>query len=117
VPKYKLNSAETEVVELSNMAVNGCAEGGAGGFEGYVVQRRFDENYGTVLQGFVIEEQDGSREYINVVTKGLDDAGAVTRVWVLQGLQTLLSVGSSVKVEVLLCGAAGRVMLLDRVTR
>jgi hypothetical protein len=79
-------------------------------FSGKVVSRKFDEN-GITLQGFTIEADDGSRDYINVdVPKDLNMAllGNVTR-----GLQTLTRMGRQASGRTYRCGAAGRVLYLD----
>jgi hypothetical protein len=67
---------------------------------------------GLTLTGFVLEEPDGSREFINVNVK-LDTMSMVTRSWVANGLHTLLAEGRSAEVYIRLCGAAGRVEVLD----
>ena len=90
MPKYKLNSAQTEVVEISNMAVNGCADAGTAGFEGRVVQRRFDENIGTILQGYS-EQSNVSvvEEFINLIVA---QRGYEANSKVLQTTSDMLSV-------------------------
>jgi hypothetical protein len=69
---------------------------------------------GLTLTGVVIEETDGSRDFVNV-SVDLNDTDMVTRSWISRGLQTLLAEGRMAEFYVRLCGAAGRVEMLDAV--
>ena len=75
------------------------------------MKRQFGED-GLTLKGIVLEGPDGSREFINVDVK-LDSIDMATRSWVTRGLHTLLAEGRSPDLYIRLCGAAGRVEVLD----
>ena len=81
-------------------------------FRGTVVQREFDKGAVT-LTGIVIEDADGSRDFINVaIPDGLDMA---VRGDVYRGLQILTRKGRKVSGRAFACGAAGRVQFLDSI--
>jgi hypothetical protein len=61
----------------------------------------------------VIEEPNGSRNFVNGNTNHGEDA--VTMGTVKRGLETLLKVGRRVEVGIYVCGAAGRVQMLNSV--
>ena len=55
-----------------------------------VVKRYFEED-GVRIKGFLVEGEDGSRGYVNVVTDfDFDSMARSTRSNILTGLQTLL---------------------------
>ena len=64
------------------------------------------------VTGFVIENADGSRDFVNV---GLDpnDLNSNASGWILRGLQTLLAEGHVVDAVIKACGASGRVLNRD----
>ena len=65
------------------------------------------------LRSFIIEADEGSRDYVNVgVPKDLNMAllGNVAR-----GLQTLTRIGRHAFGRTYRCGAAGRILYLDEV--
>jgi hypothetical protein len=110
VPKYALDASETSVLAVSNLYTdNTCAP--LAPQKGTVVKRNFDTD-GIAITGFVLEEPDGTREFINV-SLALDNADMVTRGWVMRGVQTLLAIGRTTVVAIKACGAAGRVLQLD----
>jgi hypothetical protein len=80
--------------------------------QGKVVKRDFAEN-GVSLSGFVLEEKDGSRTFVNVAIP--DDLDMVDLGYVTQGLQTLIREGRNIHGMVRACGAAGRVLTLESV--
>ncbi len=80
---------------------------------GKIAQREFSKHRLNITS-VVIEQSDGSREFVNVGVK-LDKSDAVTRSWVMKGLQTLLAEGRSVQIDLRLCGAARRVRMIDAV--
>jgi hypothetical protein len=113
-PRYKLDRTQSRVTELSNLYPdNECHPDGP--YVGRVVKRVFDEEQGTIVRGFTIETGDGSRSYINVDDEALKNANRVTSGWVIPALQTLLKEGQRVSVGVKLCGAAGRVIMVDSI--
>ena len=110
VPKYELDASSTNVLAVSNLySDNACAP--LPPQRGTVVKRNFDTD-GIAITGFVLEEPDGTREFVNV-SLALDNANMVTRGWVMRGVQTLLAVGRTTVVAIKACGAAGRVLQLD----
>jgi len=109
VPRYQLDGTKAKLLSLSNLSPDSDCWGARA--TGKIVKRQFG-NDGLTLTGFVLEEPDGSREFINVGVK-LDILDAATRSWVASGLQTLLAEGRSAEAYIRLCGAAGRVEMLD----
>jgi predicted nucleotidyltransferase len=81
---------------------------------GKIVQRKF-ANDGVTMTGFVMENSDGSREFINVNSIPIGEVDRATVSWVERGLHTLLAEGRLAEIYVRLCGASGRVQMLDAV--
>jgi hypothetical protein len=108
-PRFHLDKTNTKLLSLSNLRPDTDCWGAW--TIGNVVKRHFDRGE-LRLTGFVLEGKDGSRQFINVDVK-LDNLDAATRSWVAHGLQTLLAEGRSVEAYMRLCGAAGRVEVLD----
>jgi hypothetical protein len=110
-PVYYLDKSGSTVVSLSNLYPDrNCS---AGKTAGKIVKREFAKD-GLKLSGFVIEGPNGSREFINAIVD-LDKTDATTKSWVMRGLHTLLTEGRSVEVDVMACGASGRVMMLNAI--
>jgi hypothetical protein len=110
-PVYYLDKSGSTVVSLTNLYPDrNCS---AGKTVGKIVKREF-ANDGLKLSGFVIEGPDGSREFINAIVD-LDKTDATTKSWVMRGLHTLLTEGRSVEVDIMACGASGRVMMLNAI--
>jgi hypothetical protein len=65
--------------------------------------------------GFVMENSDGSREFINVNSIPIGEVDRATVSRVERGLHTLLAEGRLAEIYVRLCGASGRVETLDAV--
>jgi hypothetical protein len=110
-PMYKLDPSQTHVVELSNLfAEENCHPDI---LDGHVVARQFDEA-GIMVTGVTLEHDDGQRSYANV---GVDikNVPRLTGSWVASGLQALLRPGNKVSLGVLLCGAAGRVVMIHSI--
>jgi hypothetical protein len=108
-PRYQLDASQSRVLSLSNLDPDtSCATGMT---VGKVVKRSFAED-GLTLSGFVIEISDGSREFVNVDAPS-ENLNNVTRGWVSKGLGSLLAEQRSAEIFVKLCGAAGRVQVLD----
>jgi hypothetical protein len=66
------------------------------------------------LNGVTVEEASGRRTFINVDVNTAELA-MYQIGWVNEGLTTLLRQGARVSLVVKLCGAAGRVIVLDAV--
>ena len=79
---------------------------------GIVVKREF-ANDAITVKDFVVERSDGTREIVNVGIP--DDLGMAMRSIVFDGLQRLLRPGRSIRATAAGCGAAGRVLMLERV--
>ena len=108
-----LDGSQTSVVALSNLyAETDCQPGR---LIGLVVGRQFDKQ-NVVVSGVTVEGQQGERTFVNVDVD-LNNVNMATRSWVVRGLQTLLKEGNRVLLGVKLCGAAGRVMMIDAVSR
>jgi hypothetical protein len=110
-PTFQLDASGNRVVSLSNLYDDpGCS---SGRIRGKVVKRQFDDGAIHVI-GFVIENANGSRDFVNV---GVDteNLNMNAKGWVLRGLQTLLAEGHVVDPVIKACGAAGRFLNLDAV--
>ena len=81
---------------------------------GKIAQRKF-ANDGLTMTGFVMENSDGSREFININSVRIGEVDRTTLSWVERGLHTLLAEGRLAEIYVRLCGASGRVEMLDAV--
>jgi hypothetical protein len=108
-PRYQLDHASGALVSLSNL--NPAPDCVGGLVAGKIVRREFRKD-GLTPTGIVVEASDGSRQFVNAYVE-LGSADNATRGWVLRGLQTLLSEGRFAEIYVRLCGAAGRVEVLD----
>jgi hypothetical protein len=110
-PAYELDASQSHVTALSNLYPD--PECHPAEISGRVVHREFDEE-GIAVTGVTIEESSGERLLANVEV----DVKSIDRVragWIVQGLQTLLKEGSNVSLGVRLCGASGRVVMVDAV--
>jgi hypothetical protein len=112
VPSFKLDNAGRDVVELSGLFSDPLCH--TGRVRGRVADRVFDQETGTVLTGFTVEESTGERTHIKVEFNPAN-ADRVTAAWVTQGLQNLLTEGNSVVVGAFFCGAAERVAKADTI--
>jgi hypothetical protein len=109
---YKLDASQKRVVSLSNLIDRGDCHPGK--IVGRVVKRSFDQS-GTLPTSVTFEEKSGVRTYVNIDADKVSASNMVTRGWIFQGLQTLLREGQNASVGVYLCGAAGRVIMLNSV--
>jgi hypothetical protein len=80
--------------------------------KGRVVKRDFASD-ALSITGFVVERRDGTRQFVNVSIPS--DLSMVARSVVDDGLQRLLREGREVRASCLACGAAGRVLTLERI--
>ena len=80
--------------------------------KGRVVKRDFADDALTIT-GFIVERSEGTRQIVNVSIPS--DLGMAARSVVYDGLQRLLKEGRDVRARALACGAAGRVLMLERV--
>ena len=113
---FETNDLElaNQVVELTNLSPGACHRATV---VGRVVKREFDAR-GTVLTGVVVESAAGDRSFINIDQSalGAPQVSMVAREWIQTGLRTMLIEGRDVSLGIKLCGAAGRVAMLDAVT-
>jgi hypothetical protein len=110
-PAYRLDSSGKSVIALSGLfSDRECQPEQA---SGKIVKRGFDAS-GMKLTSFVIEDNDGSRQLVNIDI-GTDTLDMATKGRVLRGLQVLLTEGRSAQIVVKRCGAAGRVLMLEAV--
>jgi hypothetical protein len=112
-PIYLLDASQTNVLALSNLdhETEFCQPAR---IYGTIVQRQFDDKLGTVVTGVTVKEANGQKTVANVDVN-LDRMDMVTKGWVTRGLQLLLQEGNRVELGVKLCGAAGRVVMLDAI--
>lgn len=103
------------VVALSNLSEGwqGCSPFS---FVGKIAKVNFDSQ-GLLIENFVLETNDGQRSLINVDKISMDEPGMnrADLSWVVQGLQTLLRPNGYIQGSALACGAAGRVLVLDKI--
>jgi hypothetical protein len=120
-PNHKADAQGRHAIALFHLYREGSAQcGSAKSFEGRVVKREFAEN-GTTMSNIVIENRNGEREVINVYISSDDwldhyQGGLAEYGWVAQGLQTIARVGRIVHGTARLCGAAGRVEVVDSIS-
>lgn len=84
---------------------------------GRIVKREFDER-GLRITGLVVESETGEREFTNVEAQQSlvdDNVDMADAGWITQGLQVLLHEGVNITGEIQLCGASGRVTMLESV--
>lgn len=114
-PYYQLDPSASRVIRLSSLTTGeGCHPSA---IAGRVVQREFDKT-GVLVTGVVVQTTSGDRSFINVDQSAIDipRVSLMERSWILAGLRTLLKEGEDVRLGIRLCGAAGRVAVLDDVS-
>ncbi len=113
-PTYQLDATSSYVIRLSSLSPSSDCHPAT--VSGSVVKREFDER-GLSMRGIVLQEADGDRTFINVneVAVAGPEVSMVARAWIHTGLRTLLAEGQRVRLGVKLCGASGRVIMLDEV--
>jgi S1-C subfamily serine protease len=113
-PTYQLDATSSYVIRLSSLSPGSDCHPAT--VSGSVVKREFDER-GLSMRGIVLQEADGDRTFINVnqVAVAGPEVSMVARAWIHTGLRTLLAEGQRVRLGVKLCGASGRVIMLDEV--
>jgi hypothetical protein len=112
LPRFQLDETQSKLVSLSNLSPDADCVGAWSA--GKIVQRKV-ANDGITMTGFVMENSDGSREFINVNSIPIGEVDRATVSWVERGLHTLLAERRLAEIYVRLCGASGRVQMLDAV--
>lgn len=105
-----------KVVALTGLS-KGCGDTNSSyNFSGTVAKVNFDDQ-GIKILNFVYEDSDGQRSLVNVEPLSITDPGMnmADLGWISQGLQSLLHTGRRIEGSAYLCGAAGRIAVLDRV--
>lgn len=111
-PVYTLNRQQTEAIALANLSPGGdCSSDELAGRVLAVEHNR----RGTLPVAFTIEHRDGTRTYINIDEHEFANASRLAQGWVADGLQRMVRKGKHVAVGARLCGAAGRVIMLDSI--
>ncbi len=113
-PFYQLDRTQSRVLALSNLYPD--ADCHPSQLYGRIVRRQFDNKIGSLVNGITVEVDDGRRTFVNVAVD-LENLDMATRGWIVEGLQSLLKEGNRVVLGVKLCGAAGRVMIVDSIRR
>lgn len=103
-------SGPQAVTGLTDPADPGCAYLA---YRGSVAQRKFAKD-GMTIDGFILEQADGTRMSINVYLP--DDLARAPRMTAMQALQALLKEGSPVAGRAQACGS-GPIIMLDSVAR
>ncbi len=107
--KYRGNKA----VAIAHLYQDNSCQPGT--ITGRIVKREFDAS-GLRLNGFVYEETNGRRGFVNVSIDGIEyRQGMAGLSNASSALQQLTMVGRRFRADVLYCGAAGR--MLNLVTR
>lgn len=112
-PQYKLNKQKTSAIALSNLSPGGdpCLPDRA---IGRIVAVKYNEMQ-TLPIAFTIEHSSGERTLINVDVDEFMNSSRLAQGWVGQALQKMVRKGRTVSLGVKLCGAAGRVVMLDAI--
>lgn len=111
--KYRGETA-VAIAHLSN--TDTCGSNIRATVVGRVVKREFASD-GVRLQNFVYEEDDGTRGIINVVFDDIEkNEGEAGLSAALPAVQQLTKIGRRFRADVFLCGAAGRVMILENLS-
>lgn len=114
IPGYELDPTSSRVIRLSNLSPGSDCHPAS--VSGTVVKREFDER-GLFMRGLVLQEADGDRAFVNVDRAAIDapQVSMVARGWIVTGLRTMLAEGQRVRLGIKLCGASGRVIMLNEV--
>lgn len=112
--RYKLNRQQTEAIELSNLSPEGMCVPGE--LSGRVIAVQYNRQK-TLPLDFTVEMAGGDRVVVNVDTHAFADASRLAQGWVGQGLIRMVRKGNRLRMGVKFCGAAGRVIMLDRIRR
>jgi hypothetical protein len=115
--EMKVKFSGTTAIAIAHLAdTESCGSNSRATVVGHIVKREFGDN-GVRLQNFVYEGSDGSRGVINVdfddVEKNQGMAGLSNA---LLAVQQLTKVGRRFRADVFLCGAAGRVLMLENLS-
>jgi hypothetical protein len=101
-----------KVLWMKNLAYN-SVDCHPAEFEGEIVYVKFNEEQTMPVGGTLLDNLD-QRLYFNIMP--VDDVwGMSTRGWLVSGYQKLIHKGKHVELTLKMCGAAGRVMILDAV--
>lgn len=113
-PSYQTDPTQSRILRIYNLSSGGECRRMA--FEGRVAQRNFS-GVGTIPSSIALQGDDGERALIIIDTSRvtLDYMPMVDIRWITHGLQTLLNEGRQVVIGVDVCGAAGRVVILDSI--
>lgn len=80
---------------------------------GRVVKRDFDRT-GLTVTSLVVEQESGDRTLFNLIPE-LDDLSLTERGQTISALQRVTRAGAMVLVDYAACGAAGRVLMANRI--
>jgi hypothetical protein len=111
-PIEKYGGKQQTLIEISNIAgdmATGCFRFDRP-YVGAIVKRKFANDEITII-GFVIRSSNDERTYINIDDEQIQRMSSVGR----SNFSSLLGIGKRVKVWVYGCGAAGRVLIADRI--
>lgn len=109
-PRYKY--AGGKIVEISGLFSDSLCHPWR--VRGTVIKRDFESD-GLHLKGFVVENREGARDYVNIELPDPSTVGPSDAIAINQGLQVLLKEGRAIEGVALACGAAGRVSTLQSV--
>jgi hypothetical protein len=110
-PSFTLDRTQSRVLRLANLYPDRDCHPAA--ITGRVVARRFEAG-GTSLSSVTLEDQAGRRTALNVHVETRELARYQID-WIVEGLQALLRQGNRVRIGAKLCGASGRVIMVDSV--
>jgi hypothetical protein len=110
-----LLTAPASAATLSHLARNNDMCRPVAPFSGKVVKREFADDQTTMLN-IIIETRNGEREVINVYLDVKDFHGLAEFGNATQALYKITKVGRTVHGTVRLCGAAGRVEVVDSIS-
>jgi len=110
-PTFVLDATNTKVMSLAGLYPGTDCHPAS--ISGRVVARQFHRG-STNLLSVTLEERGGRRTLVNVDVP-TQDLGRYQIAWIQDGLNTMLRPGARVNVQAKLCGAAGRIVMLDGV--
>ena len=113
-PRYSLNHSGTKVIEVVGLDASSDCHPAPVPIQGKIAKRTFEQS-GHIPESILIEGEDGVRTHVNIYPD-LTQTSAMDRDWIVHGLQYLTRIGELVRVHVKMCGAAGRVLMADRLS-
>jgi hypothetical protein len=113
-PRYSI--VGNDVVQIQNLSLGCSPTGNRVAFDGEVASVKFSKKE-LLIQGFTLAYQTGTRVYVNVDHRGIDDRN-LSRLdvnWISSGLTRLIKERNLVRGVYIACGASGNFLYLDEI--